>query len=204
MSENPHVKLGSMSRLLAVVMLALASSAFAASVKTKAATEQATFAAGCFWHVEAAFRKIDGVLDVTSGYSGGTVPDPTYEQVCTDKTGHAESVRVVFDPSRVSYDQLLEAFWSEHDPTSLNRQGFDVGVRYRSAIFYHSPEQMVAAIASRERLDKSNKYEQPIVTQILPAGPFFRAEEYHQRYFEKHPEVETGHAPWPADAAAKR
>jgi peptide-methionine (S)-S-oxide reductase len=195
------VKLPTLLRLLPLALLALSSSALAGTAKK---TEEATFAAGCFWHVEATFRKIKGVLDVTSGYSGGTVPNPTYEQVCTDKTGHAESIRVKFDPTKVSYDQLLDVFWSEHDPTSLNRQGFDVGTQYRSAIFYHSPEQMVAAIASRDKLERSGKYTQPIVTQILPAGPFYRAEEHHQRYFEKHPEIEMGHAPWPADAAANR
>jgi peptide-methionine (S)-S-oxide reductase len=167
-------------------------------------TEQATFAAGCFWHVEAAFRKIDGVLEVTSGYTGGTLPNPTYQQVCSDKTGHAESILIVFDPARVSYDKLLDVFWREHDPTTPNRQGWDVGSQYRSAIFYHSPEQQAAAVGSKERLEKSGKLKNAIVTQILPAGPFYRAEDYHQRYFEKHPEAEMGHADWPGDAGAKR
>lgn len=184
-----------LSGLLVVVAPALAGTA---------KTEQATFAGGCFWHVEAAFRKVPGVIDVTSGYTGGTLPNPTYEQVCSDKTGHAETVLIEFDPSKVSYEHLLDVFWREHDPTTLNRQGWDVGTQYRSAIFYHSPAQRAAAIASKERLEKRGAYKDPIVTQILPAGPFYRAEPYHQRYFEKHPEAETGHASWPADAAAER
>jgi len=162
------------------------------------ATEQATFAAGCFWHVEATFRKIPGVVGVTSGYSGGTKPDPTYQEVCSDKTGHAESVLVDFDPKQVSYEKLLDVFWSEHDPTQVNQQGPDVGTQYRSAIFYHGEAQKAAAIASKERLEKSHHYAKPIVTQILPAGQFYRAEDYHQRYFEKHPEMQLGHAEWPA------
>jgi len=137
---------------------------------------------------------------VTSGYSGGTKADPTYQEVCTDKTGHAESVLVEFDPTKVSYEKLLDVFWSEHDPTQVNQQGPDVGTQYRSAIFYHGEAQKAAAIASKERLEKSHHYAKPIATQILPAGPFYRAEDYHQRYFEKHPEMELGHAEWPAGA----
>jgi peptide-methionine (S)-S-oxide reductase len=163
-------------------------------------TDVATFAAGCFWHTEAAFRKIEGVIAVTSGYGGGTTPNPTYEQVCSDKTGHAESVQVKFDPARVSYDRLLDLFWSEHDPTTPNRQGWDVGSQYRSVIFYHSPEQQAAALASKERLEKSGRYKNPIVTEVAPAGTFYPAEEYHQRYYEKHPEAELGHAEFPRQA----
>jgi peptide-methionine (S)-S-oxide reductase len=166
-------------------------------------TEEATFAAGCFWHVEAIFRRIDGVTAVTSGYTGGSVANPTYEQVCADGTGHAEAVRVTFDPARVSYQRLLEVFWREHDPTTPNRQGWDVGSQYRSAIFYHSPAQQAAALASKEELAKSGRHRNPIVTQVLPAGTFYPAEERHQRYYEKHPEAELGHAEWPAGVRAR-
>ena len=148
-------------------------------------TEKATFAAGCFWGVEAAFRQVPGVLDAAVGYSGGAFPNPTYEDVCTGRTGHAESVQVEFDPARVSYDQLLDVFWENHDPTTLNRQGPDVGTQYRSVIFYHSPEQREEAIASKERVEKSRRFNRPVVTQIEPAPKFWRAEEYHQRYLEK-------------------
>jgi peptide-methionine (S)-S-oxide reductase len=148
-------------------------------------TEKATFAAGCFWGVEAAFRQVPGVLDAAVGYSGGAFPNPTYEDVCTGRTGHAESVRVEFDPARVSYDQLLDVFWENHDPTTLNRQGPDVGTQYRSAIFVEGPEQEKAAKESKERLEKSGRYRRPIVTEIVPAQPFWRAEDYHQRYLEK-------------------
>jgi peptide-methionine (S)-S-oxide reductase len=185
-----------------ILLLALTTAAAAAAPPEK--IEEATFAAGCFWHTEEAFRKVEGVISVTSGYTGGTTPNPTYEQVCSDKTGHAEAVLVRFDPTRVSYDHLLDVFWSEHDPTTRNRQGWDVGSQYRSAIFYHSEAQKAAAIASKKRLEKSGRYRNPIVTQILPAGPFYRAEEYHQHYYEKHPEAELGHAEWPADGAAAR
>ncbi|HEX9303091.1 MAG TPA: peptide-methionine (S)-S-oxide reductase MsrA [Thermoanaerobaculia bacterium] len=148
-------------------------------------TEKATFAAGCFWGVEAAFRQVPGVLDAAVGYSGGAFPNPTYEDVCTGRTGHAESVQVEFDPARVSYDQLLDVFWENHDPTTLNRQGPDVGTQYRSAIFVEGPEQEKAAKESKERLEKSGRYRHPIVTEIAPAEPFWRAEDYHQRYLEK-------------------
>ena len=146
-------------------------------------TQTATFAAGCFWGVEDAFRRIPGVIDAVSGYTGGRTENPTYRDVCGHGTGHAEAVEVTFDPSRVSYDQLLDAFWNIHDPTQLNRQGPDVGDQYRSAIFTHSPEQMQAAIASRDAEQK--KLRRPIVTQILEAPQFWRAEDYHQRYFER-------------------
>jgi peptide-methionine (S)-S-oxide reductase len=146
-------------------------------------TEIATFAAGCFWGVEAAFRQIPGVLGAVSGYTGGHTEHPSYRQVCGHGTGHAEAVEVTFDPQRVSYEQLLSAFWQIHDPTQRNRQGPDVGDQYRTAIFTHSPEQQRAAIASRDR--EQAKYSRPIVTQIVEAPRFWPAEEYHQRYFEK-------------------
>lgn len=147
--------------------------------------EKATFAAGCFWHVEAAFRKIKGVESTTVGYTGGSFKNPTYEDVCTDQTGHAEAVEVQYDPSVVPYDELLNTFWDIHDPTMLNRQGPDVGTQYRSAVFFHSAEQRTAAKASKEKLQSSGKVKKKIVTEIAPASEFFRGEEYHQRYFDK-------------------
>lgn len=181
-----------------LVLLALIVAAGARAEASRIA--KAIFAAGCFWHTEEAFRNIAGVVAATSGYTGGTKPKPTYEEVCSDTTDHAESVLVEYDPAKVSYDRLLDVFWSEHDPTTPNRQGWDVGSQYRSAIFYFTPEQKAAALVSRERLQQSRRYRNPIVTEILPAGPFFRAEEYHQRYYEKHPGSEFGHAAVP-DAA---
>jgi peptide-methionine (S)-S-oxide reductase len=148
--------------------------------------EKATFAAGCFWGVETAFRKIPGVKEVEVGYTGGTTKNPTYEQVCSGKTGHAEAIQISFDPKQVSYEKLLELFWQMHDPTSWHRQGPDVGSQYRSAVFYHSPEQEEKAKEVKARLEKSKRHSKPIVTEIVPAGPFYRAEEYHQRYHEKH------------------
>jgi len=147
--------------------------------------EKATFGAGCFWGVEAAFRKTPGVISTAVGYSGGSAAHPTYKQVCTNTTGHAEAVQVEYDPGKVSYDQLLDVFWNSHDPTTLNRQGPDVGIQYRSVIFYHTPEQKAAAAASKQRLASSGRYAKPIVTQIQPAKTFWRAEEYHQQYLEK-------------------
>ena len=147
--------------------------------------EKATFGAGCFWGVEEAFRRIKGVKDTAVGYTGGTMKNPTYQDVCTDETGHAEVVQVTYDPAEVAYDQLLEVFWGVHNPTTLNRQGPDIGTQYRSVIFFHSPEQEAAAHAAKERLEKSGRYSRPIVTQIVPAAEFYRAEEYHQRYLEK-------------------
>lgn len=147
--------------------------------------EKATFAAGCFWGIEAAFRKAPGVISATVGYTGGTLESPTYQDVCSGTTGHAEAVEVIFDPSKVTYDQLLSVFWEIHDPTQRNRQGPDVGEQYRSAIFFHTPEQEAAARASLEKLAKSGKHRRPIATEITPASQFYRAEEYHQRYFEK-------------------
>lgn len=146
---------------------------------------KATFAAGCFWGVEATFRQLPGVIATAVGYIGGKTDNPTYEQVCTDRTGHAEAVEVEFDPAQVSYEQLLALFWQLHDPTQLNRQGPDHGSQYRSAIFTHSPEQQAAAEASKQELDKSGKFRRPIVTLIEPASTFYRAEEYHQQYLEK-------------------
>ncbi|MDP9343865.1 MAG: peptide-methionine (S)-S-oxide reductase MsrA [Actinomycetota bacterium] len=145
--------------------------------------EKATFAAGCFWQVEAEFRNTPGVTRTTVGYTGGSVERPTYQEVCTDRTGHAEAVEVEFDPAVVSYEQLLDAFWSSHDPTQLNRQGPDVGTQYRSAIFTQSPEQEGSAAVSRERAQE--RYRKPIATEIVPATEFWPAEEYHQRYLEK-------------------
>ena len=148
-------------------------------------TEKAMFAAGCFWGVEAAFRSVPGVVATAVGYSGGRTKNPTYEDVCTDRTGHAEVVQVEFDPSRVSYGQLLDVFWNEHDPTQVNRQGPDIGSQYRSAVFYSTPEQRAAAVASKEAVEKSGRYRKPIATEISPASEFFPAEEYHQKYLEK-------------------
>lgn len=148
--------------------------------------ETAAFAAGCFWGVEAAFRHIKGVVDTQVGYTGGTVAEPTYEQVCSGTTGHTEAVEVLFNPKVVSYDRLLDIFWKIHDPTQLNRQGLDTGTNYRSAIFYHSPEQKTVAEASRDRLQKSGRYgTRKIVTEIVPAAKFWPAEEYHQQFYEK-------------------
>jgi peptide-methionine (S)-S-oxide reductase len=148
-------------------------------------TEKATFGAGCFWGVEATFREIPGVTDVAVGYEGGDLESPTYKQVCTDATGHAEVVEVEFDPSLVTYEQLLEVFWNAHDPTQVNRQGPDWGTQYRTVIFYHSPEQQRIARASKAALEASKRFKKPIATQIVPATTFWRAEEYHQRYLEK-------------------
>ncbi len=155
---------------------------FMPSVKT----QQATFAAGCFWGVESDFRKIPGVLDVLSGYTGGHTDNPNYKEVCTDKTGHAEAVLVTFDPVKVSFEQLLSAFWLLHDPTQFNRQGPDYGSQYRSAIFTHTEDQKALAEKSREAMNASGHYKKPIVTEITPASHFWPAEDYHQRYNEKH------------------
>ncbi len=146
--------------------------------------EKAIFGAGCFWGVEAAFREVPGVAAVTSGYAGGRTPFPTYREVCTGQTGHAEVVEVEFDPARVSYATLLARFWEIHNPTTLNRQGPDVGTQYRSAILTLTPEQAVAAAASKAA--EQERWPRPIVTEVAPAGPFYPAEEYHQRYLEKH------------------
>ena len=147
--------------------------------------QQATFAAGCFWGVEEAFRKLDGVLETAVGYMGGDLDNPTYQQVCSGETGHAEVVDLRFDPAIISYPQLLEKFWNQHNPTCLNFQGWDVGTQYRSAIFFHSEEQRQQADESKAALDASGKYPDPVVTEIAPAGPFWKAEEYHQQYVLK-------------------
>ena len=146
---------------------------------------KAIFAAGCFWGVEEAFRQLKGVTSTTVGYTGGTMKDPSYKDVCTSTTGHAEAVEVEFDPKQVSYDQLLSVFWQSHDPTTLNRQGPDYGTQYRSAIFYEDAEQEAAARRSKAELEKSGLFKRPIVTEIKPASEFYRAEDYHQQYFEK-------------------
>jgi peptide-methionine (S)-S-oxide reductase len=147
--------------------------------------EIATFGAGCFWGIEAAFRRVPGVLDAAVGYSGGKTQNPSYQEVCTDTTGHAEVVQVTFDPEKLSYEQLLDVFWTIHDPTQVNRQGPDYGKQYRTAIFFHSPEQEAVAKKSKQALEASGKLRRPVATEITPAGPFWRAEEYHQRYLEK-------------------
>ena len=146
---------------------------------------KATFGAGCFWGVEAAYRQIPGVISTAVGYLGGTLENPSYYDVCTGRTGHAEVVEVTYDPSRLTYDDLLTVFWENHDPTTLNRQGPDIGTQYRSAIFYHDDEQKEAAIRSKEERDKSGRYRRPIVTEITPATEFYMAEDYHQQYLEK-------------------
>lgn len=154
-------------------------------VKPSELSAVATFGAGCFWSVEEAFRQLPGVVNTAVGFMGGTIPNPTYEQVCTDQTGHIEVVQVTSDPEKISYEKLLDKFWEIHDPTQVNRQGPDVGTQYRSVIFYHTPEQERAARASKDTLDRFGKYKKPIVTEIVPAEKFYRAEEYHQHYFEK-------------------
>ena len=148
-------------------------------------TEKATFGAGCFWGVEATFRQVPGVVDAAVGYAGGTMENPTYKDVCSDRTGHAEVVQIDFDPAQVSYEQLLDVFWDNHDPTTLNRQGPDEGSQYRSVIFFHSPEQEAAARASKEARDASGTHRKPIVTAIEPASTFYRAEEYHQQFLAR-------------------
>lgn len=151
----------------------------------------ATFGAGCFWCVEAVFQNLEGVLLVESGYEGGANPHPTYREVCTGRTGHAEVIQVTFDPSKISYEELLEVFWKTHDPTTLNRQGGDVGTQYRSVVFYHSDEQRQLAESWKARLNAERVFPSPIVTEISPAEPFYKAEDYHQNYFNQH-----GHEPY--------
>ncbi len=151
----------------------------------KATLEKATFGAGCFWGVEAAFRQIKGVISTSVGYSGGSYENPSYRDVCTGRTGHAEVVEVAYDPSKVSYEDLLKVFWENHDPTTMNRQGPDIGTQYRSAIFFNTPEQQTAALASKNELESNGKYRRPVVTQIEAASKFYEAEDYHQQYLEK-------------------
>jgi peptide-methionine (S)-S-oxide reductase len=152
--------------------------------KTTGKTDTATFANGCFWCTEAIFQELDGVISATSGYSGGQTKNPTYKEVCTGETGHAECLQIVYDPSKISFDELLEVFWETHDPTTLNRQGADVGTQYRSAIFYHDQEQKEKAEKYKAELDKSEAFNNPIVTEITPFTKFYPAENYHQQYFE--------------------
>ncbi len=147
--------------------------------------ERATFGMGCFWGPEESFRKVDGVTSTSVGYMGGSLENPTYEEVCMGRTGHAEVVQVEFDPSRIAYEELLEIFWACHDPTTRNRQGPDIGTQYRSVLFFHSPEQEAAARASKEKLERSGRYRSEIVTEIVPASSYYPADEYHQRYLEK-------------------
>jgi peptide-methionine (S)-S-oxide reductase len=147
--------------------------------------ETATFGAGCFWGVEETFRQVDGVVSTTVGYLGGNYPNPSYKDVCSGKTGHAEVVQITYDPSRVTYEELLDIFWRSHDPTTLNRQGPDVGLQYRSAVFFHTPEQEAAARRSKEEQDRAGRFRNPIVTEITPASAFYRAEDYHQQYLAK-------------------
>ncbi len=147
--------------------------------------QTATFGAGCFWGVEEVYRNLKGVKSTAVGYMGGALADPTYEKVCTDKTGHAEVVQITYDPAEVSYEKLLDVFWNNHNPTTINRQGPDVGTQYRSVIFFHTPEQEMTAKKSKEELERSKKYQSKIVTEIVPASTFYRAEEYHQQYLAK-------------------
>jgi len=155
------------------------------SAEEGAVVGKAIFSAGCFWDVESAFRTVDGVIDAQVGYTGGTTQTPTYKEVCSGRTGHAEALEITFDPFKISYQDLVELFWRVHNPTQVNRQGPDVGTQYRSAIFFQTLEQKEIAEKSKAALDASGKYKQPVATQIVPAAPFFRAEEVHQRYFEK-------------------
>lgn len=157
-----------------------------------ASTEVATFGAGCFWGVEAAFRQVKGVISTTVGYTGGRTKNPTYRRVCSGRTGHAEAVQLTYDPNQVSYEQLLDVFWRIHNPTTLNRQGPDIGKQYRSAIFCHNHKQVLTARASRAKLGRSGRFNRPIVTEITPASKFYRAEEYHQRYLEKQGKTSCG------------
>lgn len=150
---------------------------------TASSTDTATFGAGCFWCVEAVFTELKGVIGVTSGYTGGTVKNPSYKEVCNGTTGHAEVARIVYDPAVISFDQLLEVFWQTHDPTTLNRQGNDIGTQYRSAVFYHNEDQRRKAEHYRNELDKSGAWDQPVVTEIVPLGAFYAAEDYHQNYY---------------------
>lgn len=146
-------------------------------------TDTATFGTGCFWCTEAVFQQLEGVLKTTSGYSGGHVANPSYKEVCTGETGHAECLEIIYDPTKISYDDLLQVFWQVHDPTTLNRQGNDVGTQYRSVIFYHNNEQKEKAEKYKVELDKSGAWDNPIVTEIVPAAPFYKAEDYHQNYY---------------------
>jgi peptide-methionine (S)-S-oxide reductase len=159
------------------------------TLQNKAGTDTATFANGCFWCTEAIFEQLEGVVSATSGYTGGTIANPTYKEVCTGQTGHAECLQIVYDPKKISFDELLEVFWETHDPTTLNRQGNDAGTQYRSGIFYHSEEQKQKAEKYKAELDKSGAFDNPIVTEIIPFTKFYRAEDYHQQYFDNNENV---------------
>jgi len=167
------------------IVLMLGVHPFAQRGKDMAHGEKATFGAGCFWCVEAVFERLDGVESVVAGYAGGTTSDPTYEQVCTGTTGHAEVAQLTFDPSKITYERLLEVYWEAHDPTTLNRQGADAGTQYRSVIFYHNEKQKAAAEKSKKEAQKD--FDRPIVTEIQPLASFYQAENYHQDYFRNHP-----------------
>jgi peptide-methionine (S)-S-oxide reductase len=175
-----------MINLLTFIILNTTNMMSDANITNGTKTDTATFATGCFWCTEAVFQELKGVVKVTSGYSGGQVVNPTYEQVCNGTTGHAECLQVVYDPAVITYDELLEVFWEVHDPTSLNRQGNDVGTQYRSAIFYHNEEQRKKAEHYKEELNKSKAYDKPIVTEITAFSKFYPAEGYHQDYFRLH------------------
>ena len=173
----------------AATLIAGTQTAFTAETKqmtNSAKTEKAYFAAGCFWKVQYIFSKVPGVIKTRAGYTGGNKPNPSYKEVCNDNTGHAETVQVEYDPTKVSYKKLLQIFWSNHDPTTPNRQGPDFGTQYRSVVFYTNPEQKREAIAFKDELEKEHKFRSKIVTTIQEAAPFYDAEEYHQDYFAKH------------------
>jgi peptide-methionine (S)-S-oxide reductase len=179
-----------LSLWLAVIALVFCGGAFAQnkgkSSMNAAKLETAYFAMGCFWKTQFVFSKVPGVVETRVGYTGGKTANPNYKDVCGDGTGHAEAVKVVFDPAKVSYRQLLELFWAKHDPTTKNRQGLDIGTQYRSAVFYTSPEQLREATSYKAELEKSRRYHNPIVTELVPATSFYDAEDYHQNYFVKH------------------
>lgn len=174
-------------RFLILMTMTLMVASPAEAEEMKAVTQKATFAAGCFWGVEKLYWEIDGVLSTQVGYTGGKTEGATYESVCSGLTGHAEAVEITYDPSKVNYEDLLEVFFLHHDPTTLNRQGPDVGTQYRSAIYFHSPEQKAAAEAAVQALEEARIFKKPVVTEIKPAGPFYSAEEYHQKYLKKNP-----------------
>jgi len=176
-------------KYITLMLLALLSMQDAKAQKPK--LEKATFGMGCFWCTEAIFQRLNGVSSVRSGYEGGDVANPTYEDVCTGTTNHAEVIEITYDPAKISYDELLEVFWKSHDPTTLNRQGADVGTQYRSVIFYHTEEQKATATKYRDELNKANAFGKPVVTTIVKAEPFYVAENYHQDYF-----VKNGEAPY--------
>ncbi len=166
-------------------MNATASTSAAAPTSNPGGLQTATFGTGCFWCTEAQFQQLEGVVSVASGYSGGQIPNPTYKQVCTGATGHAEVVQIQFDPAKISFDELLAAFWQAHDPTTLNRQGADVGTQYRSVVFYHTDEQKAKAEEYKQKLNAENAFGKPVVTEISPVTTFYKAEDYHQNYYNE-------------------